>query len=108
MSSNLNSNVTVTPVESRADRKSFIKFAWTLYKGDENWIPPLRINIKELLNYSPHPFYDKAEIQTFLARTDDGKIVGRIAAIIDGAHNEFHKEQPVSYTHLTLPTIYSV
>ncbi|MDG1874189.1 MAG: GNAT family N-acetyltransferase, partial [Mariniblastus sp.] len=44
------------------------------------------------LNYTKHPFYENAEIQTFLAR-QNGKIVGRIAAIIDRAHNEFHSEE---------------
>ena len=27
---------------------------------------------------------------------------------LEGVHNVFHVSQPVSYTHLTLPTIYSV
>ena len=50
------------------------------------------MNIKELLNYKKHAFYERAEIQTFLALRD-GEIVGRIAAIIDRAHNEYHKEE---------------
>ena len=85
-------SISIEPVNTKARQKAFIKFAWDLYKGDPNWIPPLLVNIKELLNYNPHPFYDNAEIQTFLAMRD-GKIVGRIAAIIDRAHNRFHKEE---------------
>ena len=85
-------SILVEPVNSKRDQKAFIRFPWELYKGDPNWIPPLIMNIKELLNYSKHAFYDNAEIQTFLARRD-GKIVGRIAAIIDRAHNKFHKEE---------------
>ena len=89
----MNSNsISIIPVSSKADQKAFIKFAWEHYKGDPNWIPPLIMNIKELLNYKKHPFYDNAEIQTFLARRD-GKIVGRIAAIIDRSHNTYHKEE---------------
>ncbi len=83
--------VSVVPVTTRSQQKAFIKFAWSLYEGDPNWIPPLLINIKELLNYKQHPFYDKGEIQTFLAMCN-GRVVGRIAAIVDGHHNEFHKE----------------
>jgi GNAT superfamily N-acetyltransferase len=86
------SQISVVPVTSRRQQKDFIRFAWTLYKGDPNWIPPLRMNLKELLNYKPHPFYDKGEIQTFLAMVD-GQVVGRIAAIVDGYHNEYHKER---------------
>jgi len=59
---------------------------------DPNWVPTLQMTEKELLNFKPHPFYEKSEIQCFMAMRS-GKVVGRIAAIIDGNHNEFHKEQ---------------
>ena len=85
-------SILVQPVTSRSEQKAFIKFPWKLYKGDPNWIPPLIMNIKELLNFKKHAFYERADIQTFLA-TRDGEIVGRIAAIIDHAHNEYHKEE---------------
>ena len=89
----MNSNsVTVSPVQTKADQNAFIKFAWGHYRGDPNWIPPIRMNIRELLNYRPHPFYDNAEIQTFLAKKN-GVMVGRIAAIVDRAHNQYHDEQ---------------
>ncbi len=85
-------SILVQPVANKSQQKAFIKFPWKLYKGDPNWIPPLIMNIKELLNYKKHAFYDRAEIQTFLA-TRNGEIVGRIAAIIDHAHNDYHKEE---------------
>ena len=85
-------SILVEPVTTKRQQKAFIRFPWELYKGDPNWIPPLIMNIKELLNYKKHPFYDNSEIQTFLAYRD-GKIVGRIAAIVDGYHNDFHKEK---------------
>jgi len=85
-------SISIEPVTTKAQQKAFIKFPWEHYKGDENWIPPLISEYKGLLNYKKHPFYDSAEIQTFLARRG-GKIVGRIGAIIDHAHNEFHKEE---------------
>ena len=84
-------NLTVKPVTTKAQQKAFVRFPWELYHGDKNWIPPLLMNVKELLNYKKHPFYDKAEIQTFLAYRNN-RVVGRIAAIVDGHHNEYHKE----------------
>ncbi len=85
-------SISIEPVTNRSQEKAFIRFPWKLYKGDPNWIPPLIDNTRQLLNYKPHAFYDNAEIQTFLAKKD-GEIVGRIAAIIDRAHNDYHKEQ---------------
>ncbi len=87
-----NQPVEIVEVQSRSDRKRFLTFPWQHYRNDPNWIPPLRGNQKELVNYTRHPFYDEAEIQTFLA-IRQGKVVGRIAAIIDNAHNRYNKEQ---------------
>ena len=86
------SNVTVQPVQSKKARKAFLQLPWKMHSSDPNWIPPIRHNQKELVNYRKHPFYDNAEIETFLA-TKDGEVVGRIAAIIDHGHNEYYKEK---------------
>lgn len=85
-------DVEIQPVQTRAQQRAFLKFPFQHYQGDPNWVPPLLMNEKELLNFKPHPFYDNGEIQPFLAYRN-GNIVGRIAAIVDGAHNAFHKEQ---------------
>lgn len=90
------STVNVFPVESSKDRRKFLELPWKIYRDDPNWIPPLRTNQEELVGYKPHPFYDRAEIQTFLAERD-GEICGRIAAIVNHAHNEQHKEEIGSF-----------
>jgi GNAT superfamily N-acetyltransferase len=86
------SEIAVKPVVSWWDRRRFVDLAWSLYGDDPNWIPPLRGNQKELLNYKRHAFYDNAEIQTFLAWRD-GRVVGRIAAIVNREHNRVHHEK---------------
>src|SRR5262249_36025956 len=62
-----------------------------LYRNDPYWVPPLRIAVKELLDRRKHPFYRDAEAEFFLAR-QDGRVVGRIAAILDRAHNRYQEE----------------
>lgn len=85
-------DVVVTPVRTRRDRRDFVNFAWEHYRGDPNWIPPLRTNHKQLLGYKRHPFQEIGEIQTFLARRN-GKVCGRVAAILDHAFNNRFNEQ---------------
>jgi len=86
------SDLIVKPVESRREKKQFLSLPWSLYRGDPYWIPPLRANQKELVGYRPHPFYEKNEVQTFLAFRG-GKVCGRIAAILNRGHNERYSER---------------
>lgn len=84
--------IEVKPVANRSQRKLFLGFPWIIYRGDPHWVPPLRGNQKELAGYRPHPFYERNRIQTFLAYRD-GKVCGRIAAIINYGHIERFNEQ---------------
>ena len=70
----------------------FIKSQWLFYKDDPNWVPPLIMDRKKLLDQKKNPFYQHAEMQLFVAE-QDGKIVGRIAAIINHNHNVTHKDK---------------
>lgn len=85
------SNLNVTPVQSRRERRQFLELPWEINRGDSNWIPPLRQNQAELVGYKRHPFYNDAEAQTFLAFHGD-RPVGRVMAILNHAHNRFQKE----------------
>ncbi|HEY0958245.1 MAG TPA: N-acetyltransferase [Novosphingobium sp.] len=74
--------VTVTPVTTKRERAEFIDLAYRLNAGDPHWVPPLRMDVAELLNPARNPFFEHAEVQLFLARRD-GEAVGRISAHFD-------------------------
>lgn len=86
------SEVTVRPVSTRREQKEFLTFPWKLYRGDPNWVPPLRNNQRALVGFARHPFYDRNEAQAFLAYRG-GEVVGRILAILNRGHNERFNEQ---------------
>jgi len=81
----------VKPVQTRTERKQFLELPWKINRGNPNWVPPLRQNQEELVGYRPHPFYNDAEGQTFLALAS-GQPVGRVMAIVNHCHNRLHKE----------------
>ena len=85
-------DVAVTPVHSRQEKKRFLEFPWCHYRDDPNWIPPLRQHQKEMVGYARNPFHEYSEIQTFLA-TKSGQVCGRVAAILNRAHNERFNER---------------
>ena len=84
--------IEVAVVDGKDALKQFIELPHWLYRGDPHWVAPLRIAVKELLDRAKHPFYANAEVEFFLAR-QDGRVVGRVAAIFDQAHNRFHEEE---------------
>jgi len=85
------SNIEVKQLDRKKGVVPFLKFAWKIYKGDPNWVPPLMMDKKKILNKDKNPFYDSAELEMFMAYKD-GEPVGRIAAIKNDAHNEVHNE----------------
>ncbi len=78
--------LTITPVETPAERTEFIHFQWKVYQGDPDWCPPLLSEREEFMDPARHPFYEHADVRSFIARRD-GKPVGRISAIINHRHN---------------------
>jgi GNAT superfamily N-acetyltransferase len=54
------------------------------------------MSVYENLDTEKNPFYKRATIQLFIAEKD-GKTVGRIAAIENKGHNEFHQDQTGFY-----------
>lgn len=69
----------------------FIRLPWRIYAGDPAWVPPLEQDVRKLLDPAKHPFHEHAEVATFLAWRN-GEVVGRIAAILNRQHIEFHGE----------------
>jgi len=59
----------------------FIQIPWSIYAGDPNWIPPLKLERR--LHFSKHnPFFEHANWCAWIAYRD-GQAVGRISAQID-------------------------
>jgi hypothetical protein len=85
-------SVEIRPVQSKAELKTFIKFPWQIYKNDENWVPPLILDIKTILDKRKNPFFLHSDAQPFIAFRN-GKVAGRIVAIINNNHNNVHNEK---------------
>ena len=84
--------VEIITVETRSELKEFIDLPWKIYAEYPKWVPPLKKEVRRMLDPGIHPFWEFSERILFLARRGS-ETVGRIAGIIDGHHNEFHGEQ---------------
>ncbi len=79
--------ITIKEVKTKADIKKFVNLQYKLYKGNKNWVPPIKKDeIKALTDENPALSFCDAKF--FLAYDDNGKIVGRVGAIINHKYNE--------------------
>ncbi|MDC1173957.1 GNAT family N-acetyltransferase [Bacteriovoracaceae bacterium] len=85
------SDVKIVPVRTSKQLKDFIHTPWNLYQGDEKWVPPLRMAVADLLK-PKHPFYETSDMQNFVAYQGK-KPIGRISAVWNKNHNDFHEEK---------------
>lgn len=81
----------VVKVGNKRDLNEFINLPWKIYRDYPCWVPPLKAEIKKMITPGKYPFWKHAERELFLAR-QDGRVLGRIAAIRDDHHNRVHKE----------------
>ncbi len=95
--------IQIKKLEGKKALRDFIKLPWRIYKSDPFWVPPLIKERRDYFNPQKNPFYEHSQIQLFLA-IKDGRPVGRIAALINHNHNEYHKEKTGFFGFLeTLP-----
>lgn len=84
--------IEIIAVEGGSALKEFIDLPWRIYAEHPNWVPPLKKEIRRLLDPNRHPFWEFSERVLFLARRG-AKPVGRIAGIVDRHYNQVHHEK---------------
>lgn len=77
------------------DRKTlerFIRVPWFIHREhhpSEHWVPPLLMDRRDYLNPRKNPFFEHVEAAFWIA-VQDGRDVGRIAAVNDRDYEAFH------------------
>jgi GNAT superfamily N-acetyltransferase len=88
----MSNQVEIKTVALWRDRRRFQRLPWAIYAGNNNWVPPILSQERELLGWGHHPFFLNAEIVTLLALRN-GRAVGRVAVLINYVHNRKYDEQ---------------
>ena len=79
--------VEIVKVSTNKQLKRFIRFNYELYKGNPYFVPELLSDAMDTLRKDRNAAFEFCEADYFLAYRD-GKIVGRIAAIVNNRANE--------------------
>ena len=83
----------VKKVKTPADKNQFIRLPWKIYSNFPSWVPPLISEREKFLNPRINPFLKESEVDFFLVVSGDQEPVGRIAFVINHAHNETYSER---------------
>ncbi len=79
----------VREVRTRRDVRQFVDVPWRIYSEDPQWVPPLRLDVKDFINPRKHPFYRHGRATQFVA-TRGGVPLGRILVSDDPSFNQQH------------------
>lgn len=90
------SELLVAPVRGRRELRAFVRFNYELYKDCPYAVPDFLEDTLDTFNPRKNPAFRFCEAEFFLARRD-GRIVGRVAAIINRRANETWHEKHVRF-----------
>ncbi len=91
------SKIEIIPVTSRKELKQFVQFFYDLYRGNDYAVPYLFSDEMSTLEHDGNPSFECCEAEYFMA-IKDGKIVGRVAAIINHRANERWDRKQVRFS----------
>lgn len=81
------STIEIKQVTNRKELKQFVQFYYDLYRGNKYAVPYLFFDEMTTLRKDKNPSFECCEAEYFMAFRD-GKMVGRVAAIINRRANE--------------------
>lgn len=90
-------SLVIKEVATSSDRKKFVNFQFELYKKSPNWVPSLKSDEIKYLCEKTNPAIKYNKTKFFVAEKD-GKIVGRIGAIINQQYNEKVEKKYIRFT----------
>ncbi|RYD99866.1 MAG: N-acetyltransferase [Sphingobacteriales bacterium] len=85
-------SVTIRKIDSKSDFKKFVQLPFDLYKDNAYWVPPIKDDELKALSPETNPAFKYTTAAFWLAEKD-GKVVGRVGAIISPAANEKFNEK---------------
>ena len=94
-------SVEIKKVENRKDLKKFIELHYELYKGNKYDAPNLYSDEWNTLSSDKNAAFEFCEAEYYLAYKD-GKLVGRVAAIINHRYNEQWQRKAVRFGWIDL------
>ncbi len=87
----MSDEITILPLTREARNvRRFLNLSYAIYEHDPFWVAPLLADLK-LVFTDRNPLFEHAQMQLWIA-SRDGQDVGRIAGVLDEAHNQAQRD----------------
>jgi hypothetical protein len=87
---------TVAAVGSRRTMNDFLRLPSSIYQRDEQWVAPIRSEVRRILNEAGNPYFRDASLDMLVCYAD-GRPVARTAIVINREHWEMFDERPAFF-----------
>jgi hypothetical protein len=71
--------------------QQFNDLTFRIYRDIDQWVPPLSMDSKLIFDMRRNPFYQHSDASFFMAITNDGSPIGRLAVLNNRNFNEFNQ-----------------
>ena len=83
--------------DNKRQLKSFIDLPFKIYQGCGQWVPPLEMEARQMLNKERHAFYQNGEAAFFMVLSGSGEPLGRIAVLDNRRYNEHNGSNTIFF-----------
>jgi hypothetical protein len=82
----------VGKVDDRRTMRDFLDIPFRVYQGNRHWVPPIKAEVRRILDPSGNPYFTHATLDLFVSYRD-GVPVSRAAIVINEAHRRAFNER---------------
>jgi hypothetical protein len=80
-------------LHSFRQKKLFFDLPFSIYKNHAQWVPPLEVDARRMLDTKKHAFYAHGEAVFFLTTDGNGQPLARLAVLNNHNYNQFNQEK---------------
>lgn len=90
--------IKIEPVnrQNRSQVGEFVRLPYRLYQGVPQWVPFMKVDVRNMMDPKKHPFYEHSEAQAFLA-VRNGQTVGRLLMMNNKLYNQVQNKKVASF-----------
>ncbi len=85
--------------QNRALVGEFVELPYRLYQGVPQWVPFMKVDVRNMLDPKKHPFYEHSDAQAFIA-VRNGLTVGRLAMMENKLYNQVQHKKIATFNLL--------